>query len=282
MCNDQTMAHVEVAIRSRRRLRRRTVLGGALGLSTAGTLRSERGRARGEDDAVATTGRVVDLTHPLSANFPVYPGYAPFSVTVTSTIDGIGSLSRQVSMEEHVGTYVDAPAHFIPGGDDVSSIPPERLIAPLVVIDIAARARQDDDATVRVDDVLAWEADYGDLPIGAFVAMHSGWAGRADDPAAFLNAGVDGRLHFPAWSPAATAFLVEERDIVGLGVDTISMDNTTSPTLESHVILLGAGRYGVENLAGLGDVPAAGATIIVGAPRFAGGSGGPARVLALV
>lgn len=282
MCNGQTLAHVEVAIRSHRRLPRRTVIGGALGLSTTGTLRSERGRARGEDDAVATTGRVIDLTHPLSADFPVYPGYAPFSAMVTSTIDGIGSLSRQVSMEEHVGTHVDAPAHFIPEGDDVSSIPPERLIAPLVVIDIAARARQDDDATVQVDDVLAWEADYGDLPIGAFVAMHSGWASRVDDPAAFLNAGVDGRLHFPAWSPAATTFLVEERDIVGLGVDTISMDNTTSPTFESHVILLGAGRYGVENLAGLADVPAAGATVIVGAPRLVGGSGGPARVLALV
>ncbi len=185
-------------------------------------------------------------------------------------------------MEEHVGTHVDAPAHFIQDGDDVGAIPPGRLVAPLAVVDISQRAMGDDDATVTIDDLLSWEDEHGELVAGSFVAMRSGWDERATDPDAFLNIGVDGLLHFPAWSPEAAAFLIDERDIVGIGVDTISMDNTTSPTFESHRILLGAGRYGVENLAGLGDVPAAGSTIVVGAPKFPGGSGGPARVLALI
>ncbi len=282
MCNHEIMRSVEMASRSdhHRRLNRRMAIGGGLGLAAA-TMWTPTGRARRQDDARSASDQVIDLTHRLSPDFPVYPGYAPFSAIVTSTIDGIGSLSRQVTMEEHVGTHVDAPAHFIVDGDDVSTIPPERLVAPLAVLDISKRVREDDDATVSVDDVLAWEDEHGLLPSGAFVAMRSGWDSRAGDADAFLNIGDDGLLHFPAWSPAAAAFLAEERDIVGVGVDTISMDNTTSPTFESHVILLGAGLYGVENLAGLGDVPVAGATIVVGAPRFAGGSGGPARVLAL-
>lgn len=282
MCNHHVMARVEAALHSPQRLPRRAAIGGAIGLTAAGTLWPRQSPALTPYDIRSPSGRVVDLTHPLSADFPVYPGYTPFSATVTSTIDGIGSLSRQVTMEEHVGTHVDAPAHFVMDGDDVSSIPPERLIAPLVVIDVSGRARRDSDATVQIDDVLGWEEDHGNLPAGAFVAMHSGWAARAGDPDAFLNVGPDDALHFPAWSPETVAFLVEQRDIVGLGVDTLSMDNATSPTFESHMILLGAGHYGVENLAGLADVPPAGATVIVGAPRFSGGSGGPARVFALV
>lgn len=285
MCNHQTMSGVRAALRSGRRLSRRTAMAGTLGLAAAGIAGAAHSRqtgAAGQSGHGSALGRAVDLTHPLSADFPVYPGYAPFSAVVTSTIDGIGSLSRQVTMEEHVGTHVDAPAHFAADGNDVSAIPADQLIAPLVVIDIADRAAEDADATVTVDDILAWESDNGDLPKGVFIAMRSGWDRRANDAASFLNAGPDGVLHFPAWSPDAATFLVEEREIVGLGVDTLSMDNATSPTFESHVILLGAGHYGVENLAGLGEVPPAGATIIVGAPRFAGGSGGPARVLALV
>ena len=281
MCDPRTMAHVRATLGARGCCSRRTILGGAGGLVAAAALRPSRSHGARANGEVAFSGRIFDLTHALSAGFPVYPGYTPFSATVTSTIDGIGSLSRQVTMEEHVGTHVDAPAHFVTDGDDVSMIAPDRLVAPLAVIDISGRAEEDADATVTVDDILAWEADHGDLPGGTFVAMHSAWASRADDPAAFLNAGDDGLLHFPAWSPETAAFLVEERDIVGHGVDTLSMDNATSPTFESHVVLLGAGRYGVENLAGLADAPPAGATVIVGAPRFIGGSGGPARVFAI-
>ena len=280
MCNHEIMRSAREGNRPAERLRvsRRAGIGGAIGLAAAASLHAPIGRATRQE----ITGRVIDLTHPLSADFPVYPGYTPFSAIVTSTIDGIGSLSRQVMMEEHVGTHVDAPAHFIVDGDDVNLIPPDRLVAPLAVIDISGLAQTTDDATVTVDDLLAWEDDHGEFPPGAFVAMRSGWDERATDPDAFLNIGSDGLLHFPAWSPDAAAFLVEERDIVGIGVDTISLDNTTSPTFEAHRALLGAGCYGVENLAGLGEVPAAGGTIFVGAPRFVGGSGGPARVLALV
>ncbi len=219
MCNHEIMRSVSLATRSdrRRRITRRTAIGGGIGPGAAATIRTPTGRARGQGDAAFASGQVIDLTHRLLPDFPVYPGYTPFSTVVTSTIDGIGSLSRQVTMEEHVGTHVDAPAHFIVDGDDVSAIPPERLVAPLAILDISARVRDDDDATVSVDDVLAWEEEHGVLPAGAFIAMRSGWDSRAGNAAAFLNIGNVGLLHFPAWSTAAAAFLVEEREIVGVG-----------------------------------------------------------------
>lgn len=264
------------------RIQRRPLIGASL-LAAAGAASVLVGSPGAASAKGQTTSgnRIIDLTHPLSATFPVYPGYTPFSAEITSTIDGVGSLSRQVTMEEHVGTHVDAPAHFISDGEDVSQIAVNRLIAPLVVIDISDRAANDADTTVTVDDIRAWEADNGTIPGGALVAMNAGWDRRADDPEAFLNADIGGTLHFPAWSPDAARLLVEERDIVALGVDTLSMDNATSPRFETHRILLGAGGYGVENLANLADVPASGAMVIVGAPRYVGGSGGQARVLAI-
>ncbi len=288
MCHPNLIDHIHRRLGPDRPMSRRAASGLLLGVTTAGL-----GLAASAHPPVRTTAQsdddrreilfdtVFDLTHPLSPDFPVYPGYNPFSADVTATLDNPGTRSRVVRFEEHVGTHVDAPAHFIEDGLDVASIPARQLVAPLVVIDIRSRAESDADATVRIDDLLAWEEDHGAIPEGAFVAMRSGWderTGNADD---YLNADGDGVLHFPAWRPDAAAFLVGERAVVGLGVDTISLDNPTSPRFEAHRALLGAGGYAVENLARLGDPPVAGATVIIGAPAFAGGSGGAARVLAL-
>ena len=288
MCHPGLLHDVHSRLASTRLLGRRQAAGLMLGTATAGLGLAHpmspppqlaARNAAGRNEIAFDT--VIDLTHPLSADFPVYPGYRPFSAEITATLENPGTRSRVVSFEEHVGTHIDAPSHFIDAGGDVATIPPSQLVAPLVVVDHRRRTDADDDATVRIDDLEAWERDHGEIPAGAFVAMYSGWDERANSADSYLNADNDGILHFPAWSPAATAFLVDQRNIVGLGVDTISLDNPTSPFFEAHRVLLGAGGYAVENLTRLGDAPAAGATVIVGAPTFAGGSGGPARVLVL-
>ncbi|HEV2529810.1 MAG TPA: cyclase family protein [Thermomicrobiales bacterium] len=288
MCHPDLLHDVHRRIGGTRRLDRRRASGLMLGATMAGPGLAHAARPAvdvatqtGDDRREVSFNAVIDLTHPLSPDFPVYPGYTPFSASVTATLDDPGTRSRVVSFEEHTGTHVDAPAHFIADGVDVASIPPTNLVASLVVIDLRDRASADEDTTVQVDDLLAWEAAYGAIREGAFVAMYSGWDERVPSAAGYLNADAAGVLHFPAWSPEAAAYLVDERGVVGLGVDTISLDNPTSPYFESHRVLLGAGGYAVENLANLGAAPASGATVVVGAPAFAGGSGGAARVLAL-
>jgi kynurenine formamidase len=227
-------------------------------------------------------GRVVDLTHRLTPDFPLFPGVPPMRFDVTATVDSDGWYEAVLTIDEHTGTHVDAPAHFAAAGATVEQIPAEQLVAPLAVVRIAGRAAADPDALLSLDDLLAWERRHGRLPAGAFVAMDSGWDRRAAKPPAFLNTDAAGVMHYPGFHPDAAAFLVQERDVVGIGVDTLSLDCGLSTDFPVHQIVLPAGKYGVEALANLGLVPPSGATIVVGALTHAGGSGSPARVLALV
>ena len=225
---------------------------------------------------------VVDLTHPFSSSLPVYPGYKPVQVRPRSTIAQDGFANNEVTFDEHTGTHVDAPSHFVSGATSGDRLPVDRLIAPLVVIAIADRAAKDPDTLVTVDDLLQWEKRYGRVPAGALVAMHAGWDARATSTDRFLNRDAKGTLHAPGFSEQAARFLVAERDISGVGVDTLSLDAGAAPKFVAHLAILGAGKYGVELLANLGRVPPSGATVVVGAPKHDGATGGPARVLALV
>jgi kynurenine formamidase len=226
--------------------------------------------------------QIVDLSHVWGPEFPVFPGAQQPQFDVLVTIETGGFFKYQLTLDEHTGTHMDAPLHFDVDGIGADAIPVEQLIAPLAVVDISARAASDIDAQGMVDDVLVWEETHGPLPPGAFVALNSGWDAKVNDPAAYLNVDAEGLPHFPGWHPEAAAFLVEERDIVGVGVDTVSLDFGASTDFGTHVTVLTSGRYGVENLASLGNVPAVGATIVVGGPKHLGASGGPTRALALV
>jgi kynurenine formamidase len=224
---------------------------------------------------------VFDLTHTFSARLPVFPAFRPVQIRERFTIARDGFFARELTFDEHTGTHMDAPAHFVANAPTADRIAVDRLIAPLVVVSVAARAAKDPDTTVTREDLAAWEKQHGRIPPAAFVAMHSGWDGRAADPDRFLNRDAKGTLHAPGFSEAAARFLVEERDIVGAGVDTLSLDPASAQKFSAHLVLLGAGKYGVELLANLGSVPASGATVIVAGPTHEGASGGPARVLAV-
>jgi kynurenine formamidase len=176
---------------------------------------------------------------------------------------------------------MDAPIHFVAGGSTVDRLPVGQLLAPLAVISIRARVDRNPDTGVMVEDLLAWEAQHGRLPAGALVAMDAGWDRRFAEARSFLNVDASGIAHTPGFTGEAAQFLVTERDVVGVAVDTVSLDMGTSRSPVAHLAILGAGKYGIEVAANLGAVPPAGATAIVGAPKHKDGTGGPVRLLAV-
>lgn len=263
-------------------LSRRRFLG-ALGASVAAAVvHEERALAQEKPVRLAKGFRdVYDLTHTLSPRFPVYPAFKPIRIVERFTLAKDGFQANEITMDEHTGTHMDAPIHFVANTSTADRLAPDRLIAPLAVVSIKARADKNADTLVSVDDLLAWEKQHGRLPRGAFVAMYSGWDARTSDANTFLNRDAKGTLHSPGFGEQAARFLVKERDIVGVGVDTVSLDAGSAQKLVAHLELLGAGKYGIEFLANLGTVPASGATVIVGGPKHLGATGGPARVLAV-
>jgi kynurenine formamidase len=227
--------------------------------------------------------QVIDLSYPLTAEFPLFPVYDPVRVAEKFNCESDGFFVKSWAFDEHSGTHVDAPAHFGVGAATVDRIAPEELILPLVIVDISERVERDHDATVLPDDVLAWERRHGSLPERCALFARTGWASRVHDPAAYLNADAGGTMHAPGFDPLLTDFLKEERPGVrAIGLDTASLDIGASRDFPAHASWLPSGRYGIENLANLEHVPATGAVAIVGAPALAGGSGGPTRVLAVV
>ncbi|MFI2230776.1 cyclase family protein [Nocardia testacea] len=230
--------------------------------------------------ARAAVGGVVDLTHPLSARTPTWPGVPPFSMVSVAWEAAGGFDQNLLAYWEHTGTHVDAPTHRR-GAQSTDVLAARDLVAPLVVIDISDRAGTDVDAAVTVDDIGVWESRHGRIPERAFVAMYSGWERRLETPGAFVNLDSEGTPHAPGFAPDTAEFLVRERAIVGVGVDTLSLDRAADPDFGAHTAILDSGRYGVELLANLAAAPPVGATVVVGAPKHVGGTGGPCRVLAL-
>jgi kynurenine formamidase len=266
----------------RQDLSRRHFLSALGGASVAALVRPAPAAAQQKPIRLANGFRdTYDLTHTFSAKTPVFPAFKPVQIRQRFSIAKDGFFANEITFDEHTGTHLDGPAHFVANGGTADVIAVDRLFAPLAVVSIEARAAKDPDATLTVDDLLAWEKRHGRLPRGAFVAMYSGWDARIGNPVRFLNKDASGTMHAPGFSETAARFLVQERDIVGAGVDTLSLDIAAAPKFVAHLALLGAGKYGVELIANLGRVPPAGATIIVGAPKHEGASGGPVRVFAV-
>nr|WP_296073296.1 cyclase family protein [uncultured Actinoplanes sp.] len=230
--------------------------------------------------AAAPSRGLQDLTHPVTTSFPAFePGEEPVRRTAT-TIEADGYYMQEWRILEHFGTHVDAPAHFTAGGRTSTELSLAELITPLAVVDISRRAAHEPDTTVTVADLLAYERRYERIPRGAAVVMDSGWASRSGDAAAYRGTDAQGGLHFPGFSAEACDWLLRKRRIGSLGVDTLSIDPGVSEKFEVHVILTGADRYGVENIANLRRVPRHGATLTVGLIPYQDGSGGQARVFA--
>lgn len=228
--------------------------------------------------------RIVDLTYTLNSESHYWPGdgYIPFQIETIATLKKDGVYSRKLSFPEHIGTHLDAPNHFEEGKPDVSEIPVEDFIAPGVVVDITLQAEVNPDKTLSVEDLKEWEKENGPIPSGAIVLLRTGWGAFWDSKVRYQNRDARGDLHFPSFSAEAARWLIQERQIKGLGVDTLSIDPGNSKTFEVHHLVNQAGRYGLENVAKLDKLPHRGFTLIVAPIKVQGGTGGPARIFALL
>jgi kynurenine formamidase len=250
----------------------------------AGTVTCATGATASEHSSVKRTiaaDNVLDLTHVLSPTFPIWPGNAPIKVTNTARLAKDGYFANRWELAEHHGTHLDAPAHFAAKGVTAERLEASSLIVPAVVIDLREKARKNADALVTIDDLKAWEKAHGRLPKGCGVFLNSGWDTMAGDAKAFLGQDDSKTLHFPGFSKEACEFLLREREVAGLAVDTLSLDFGPSKEFAVHKLWLGAGKWGLECVANLSKLPPAGATVFVGAPKVVGASGGPTRVFAV-
>lgn len=273
MCDVCVMNSVKERMLSRRDFFKASAVAGA-----AATL----GVATAPPALAAGHGGVVDMTHKLSPEFPTFFGVPGISMEQQFNFAENGFNLMNLTINEHTATHIDAPLHFSADGASVDEIPVSDLVIPLCVVDIAAKAAENADAQVTPDDLKAWIAANGDIPDKACIAMYSGWAAKSGDAAAYVGNDADNVKHFPGFHIEATQMLLEETSAVAMAVDTLSLDHGPSPDFATHYAWLPAGRYGIENLAGLDQVPAAGATLVVGAPTHPGGTGGPARIFAMV
>jgi kynurenine formamidase len=225
--------------------------------------------------------RVVDLTQPLDEGTVLWPGSPPLTAETLLTVKHDGFYNRRLTLMEHSGTHFDAPCHMCEGGDTVDAIDPAKLVRPVAMIDVSAEMAGDPDATLTVQQVQAFEAAHGRIPDGAAAFLRTGWEEFNRDPARYANA--PGELRFPGFGPDAARFLVDERDVAGLGVDTLGIDPGIATDFVVHrLISHPKGVWHLEGLTNLSQLPPLGAWVVVGVLKLTDGSGGPARVIALV
>lgn len=237
---------------------------------------------------VIDTRKLVDLTYAFGPDTIFWPTAQPFKmerVAYGRTPQGYWYAANNICLAEHGGTHMDAPVHFAEGKRSADAVPLTSCIGPAVVVDVRSQAAADPDYRLGVNDIMNWELRNGRIPAGAVVIMWSGWAAFWGDKLHYLGTDKQGdtaHLHFPGFSKEAAEFLVGQRDIAAVGVDTASMDYGQSTDFIVHQIINGADKPGFENLANLERLPAKGATFIALPMKIAGGSGGPARIVAIV
>lgn len=229
-----------------------------------------------------TYSKIVDLSHVISADIPLWPGDPAVEFKTVAAIDKDGYYLRSFTIGEHSATHMNAPGSFHAGGAGIDGYPAESLVVPAVVVDIAAKAAADADYAATVADIAAWEAKNGRIPAGSVVLLSTGWANKWGDPKAFLNVDADGKLHFPGFAGDTTKFLLAERGIAGVGIDTHGVDPGLDDSFATNNQVLEQPRIALENLTNLDQLPPTGSTLVIGLLRLKDGSGSPVSVLAFV
>lgn len=247
------------------------------------------------DELNRGTLKVIDLTVPLAPSTPVI-GLPPiFAPSPGVTIEEISRYDERgpawywntLRLGEHTGTHFDAPVHWVTGkdlpGNACDTIPPRRFVGPAAVIDVTREVDANPDFLLTVDGIEAWERAHGRIPSGAWVLLRTGWS-RRTDPAAFINADADGP-HSPGFDARASKFLAYERDVLGVGVETIGTDagqaGRFDPPFPNHTTMHGAGKFGLASLCNLDQLPPTGAIVIAAPLKIVNGSGSPVRVVAI-
>jgi kynurenine formamidase len=238
---------------------------------------------------------IVDLTARLEATTPVIQLPEPFANTISFSLQEISRYDARgpawywnnISTGEHTGTHFDAPVHWVTGADgkDVAAVPVGCMIAPAVMLDFSKQAGADPDFLLEIEHIRQWESDHGPLPEGGWLLYRTGWDARSTSQEDFLNANETGP-HTPGVSVECARWLADEAPIIGVGVETVGTDagaaHSFDPPFPCHSALLGAGKFGLTQLQNLAELPPVGSVLVAGPLPIVGGSGSPARVLALV
>ena len=260
---------------------------------------------------------IVDLSHPIHSNVPRWPGDPPVEFHTVADLETDGYFLRKFSLGEHSGTHINAPASFHAEGATIDNYTGASLVAPAVVMDLREKAGSNPDYTLGVADVLAWEQRHGPVPSGSVTLLLTGWQDKWSSPAEFLGEaaeeglsfpgfgldavsfllaergiagvgidthGVDGGqgLSFPGFGLDAVSFLLAERGIAGVGIDTHGVDGGQGADFAVNRLVLEELRIVLENLNNLDQLPPTGATLVIGVLRLRGGSGSPVSVTAFV
>jgi kynurenine formamidase len=244
----------------------------------------------GTDIAKPQTDRkLIDLTHNFDENTVYWPtdtrGFQLESLASGQTDGGFYYSANAFCTAEHGGTHIDAPIHFSEDGLAVNEVPLDNLVGPAVVIDVSNEAAGNPDYRLTLAAVEAHEARHGAIPQGAIVLLKTGWSARWPDVRAYLGDDTPGdasKLSFPSYGEEAAKFLIDERAVPVLGIDTASIDYGRSTDFPVHRIAAAKQVVGLENLTNLEALPAAGSTVIALPMKIAGGSGGPVRVIAIL
>lgn len=224
----------------------------------------------------------VDLSHPLSPDTPHWVGWPALAVESKMDLEESIFCAHAYTTVGQYGTHVDAPSHMVDSGRTLDQIALEETIMPACVIDCCAAVGKNADYVLDLDDIHRFESQYGRIPEGAFVIFHSNWSKRTAD--AFDNLDADGNRHFPGWSLEALKYLIEERNIGGIGHETSDTECPLTSGLTSYEVeryILDQDRIQVELLTNVEQLPPIGSIVFCAFPRVIGGSGFPCRCFAL-
>ncbi|MFM5980639.1 MAG: cyclase family protein [Sphaerospermopsis kisseleviana] len=227
-----------------------------------------------------TYSRVIHLSHIIDTGIPQWPGDPPVKFTTVAELQDDGYYLRRFSMGEHSATHINTPNSFHGDGISIDEYSAQSLVVPAVVIDICKQATENPDYLLTVADILTWEAEFGTIKPGYIVLLYTGWQNKWLDKNAFLNQDAHGNMHFPGFSGKAIEFLITERKIAGVGIDTHGVDSGQDNNFTTNSLILAKPRIVLENLTNLDQLPPQGATLVIGILRLRGGSGSPAAVMA--
>jgi kynurenine formamidase len=225
---------------------------------------------------------VVFLSHVNTRGMPIYPGDPEIRLRTLFTVEEDGFRLKLMRIGEHSGTHWGSPCHFNAGEPCAEDMNAEDFFHPAVVVDARPQSEENEDYRLKIKDLQNYETANGPIPGNAMVIMWTGFASRWDDPNEYINADEEGVLHSPGFGAKATRWLIKNRDIGGLGIDTLGVDPGNDEAFKTNTLLLKQHRIHLENLRGLGQMPPAGGWVVVGGVRNRGGSGSPATVFGLV
>jgi len=227
--------------------------------------------------------RVVDLSHVISPQIPLWPGDPKVVFKVVATMKKDGYYLRSFTIGEHSATHMNAPNSFMSGNTEaITSYSAVKRVVPTVVIDARAQCAADADYQLTKQDVLDWEAKNGKIAPGSFVVMFTGWQDKWNDPAAFIGQDAKGDLHFPGFAGATSKWLVTDRQIAGVGIDTHGVDPGSDTSYATNTEMANTHKIAIECMANLDQLPAKGATLVLAPLQLQDGSGSPMDIVAFV